>query len=256
MILSLKLRDLITLAKFSSKRLQSEADYRIFQSFQAKLLLGYLSKYGVSFPGKKLLDLGSGIAGYALIFAQQGAQVFCLDLQPVQIKSPDNIVIVRGDALAIPFGRDQFDFIFCASLIEHVHDPLRLLNEVERSLKPGGLAYLSFPPYYSPKGGHEFSPYHYLGERLALRLVSRKDKVPDWVADHYQSQEQTESFANLYQGWGLFRMTISKFRRLIRSSNLELINVSTRYFSVSAIRWPVLGELLTWHAQFLLRKRH
>ena len=255
MILSLKFSDLLTLAKFSAKRLQSEADYRVFQSFQAQLLLGYLSKYGVSLPGMKLLDLGSGIAGYALIFAQQGAQVFCLDLQPPKIESSGNIVQVRGDALALPFSRNQFDFIFCASLIEHVSDPLRLLNEIETSLKPDGIAYISFPPYYSPNGGHEFSPYHYFGERLALRLVRRKDIIPAWVAEHYHSPEQSESFADLYQGWGLYRMTIRKFRRLICSTNLELINMSTRYFAVSVIRWPVLGELLTWHAQFLLRKR-
>jgi hypothetical protein len=30
--------------------------------------------------------------------------------------------------------------------------------------------------------------------------------------------------------------------------------MSTRYMPASFIRWPVIGEALTWHAQFLLRK--
>jgi hypothetical protein len=41
---------------------------------------------------------------------------------------------------------------------------------------------------------------------------------------------------------------------LIKASGLQLINLSTRYLPFSLIRWPLLGELLTWHAQFLLRK--
>jgi SAM-dependent methyltransferase len=250
----LNFRDLLQLGNLSLKRLRSESDYRAFQTFQAQLLLGYLSSFGITWSEKNCLDLGSGIAGYALIFAKQCAQVYCLDLQPPKIEPPRNLFQVRGNALLMPFGQDQFDFIFCASLIEHVPDPLRLLQEIERNLKPGGIAYVSFPPYYSPKGGHEFSPFHYLGEKIAIRLVSRKDKVPAWVADHYHYQEQTESFANLYQGWGLYRMTIRKFRKLIRYTNLEMINMSTRYLTVSVIRWPVIGELFTWHAQFLLRK--
>jgi len=49
-------------------------------------------------------------------------------------------------------------------------------------------------------------------------------------------------------------MTVGKARSLISASGLEILDMSTRYMPVSLIRWPVLGELLTWHAQFLLAK--
>ena len=50
-------------------------------------------------------------------------------------------------------------------------------------------------------------------------------------------------------------MTIGQAKRLIAATELELVNQSTRYLPLSMIRWPILGEILTWHAQFLLQKR-
>ena len=119
---------------------------------------------------------------------------------------------------------------------------------------PGGFCYLSFPPFYSPRGGHEFAPYHYLGERLALRLTPAARRELHWKDNPYRPTERPRSFADLYAGWGLYRMTLAKARSLIAGSELTLMDMSTRYMPISFIRWPVVSEALTWHAQFLLRK--
>ena len=42
-------------------------------------------------------------------------------------------------------------------------DPMGLIEEMIRVTRPGGLVYLSFTNWYSPWGGHEMSPWHYLG---------------------------------------------------------------------------------------------
>ena len=101
-------------------------------------------------------------------------------------------------------------FVFSASLIEHVATPETLLAEIGRVLAPGGFCYLSFPPFYSPRGGHEFAPYHYLGERLALRLTPAARRELDWKDNPYRPTERPRSFADLYAGWGLYRMTVAK----------------------------------------------
>ncbi len=244
-------RNLLQLWRLARKRHRSENDYREFQSFQAQLLVDYLERFGVELTGRRVLDLGSGIGGYSQYLAQHGADVISLDLMmPSQVAGLPLI----GDALRLPLRDGSIDIVFCASLIEHVADPLRLLREIERVLRGGGFCYLSFPPYYSPLGGHEFSPWHYLGEKWALRLSNGRSHVPEWVARLYKMPETPGSFSEIYYGWGLYRMTIRKARRLIEKSNLALWDQSTRYLPVSAVRWPLLGEFLTWHAQFLLRK--
>jgi SAM-dependent methyltransferase len=249
------LRDYPELWRLARARGRSEEDYRRFQAFQAGLIILYLERHGVELGGRRMLDLGSGFGGYSREFAGRGASVVSLDLvQPAGLLSP-TVKPVRGSALELPFREQSFDIVFCASLIEHVPSPGRLLEEVERVLSPDGFAYVSFPPYWSPVGGHEFSPYHYLGERLAIRLARRRATPPEWVHRVQDRPAGPRSFESLYRGWGLYRMTIRRMRRLLTGTRWERLNLSTRYLPVSLVRWPLLGELFTWHAQFLLRKR-
>jgi SAM-dependent methyltransferase len=248
----LRLRDLGELWRLSVRRAESEQSYREFQGFQARLLIRYMEDHGVRFAGSSLLDLGSGLGGYSRELAARGARVIAADL--TQPRTRDAAIrYIRASGDAVPVRDAAVDLVFCASLIEHVPEPERVLAEIERVLKPGGAAYVSFPPYWSPLGGHEYAPYHYLGERMAMRLRRRR-RVPAWVEDIYPVRGEAESFSDLFEGWGLFRMTVRKFRRLLRQTRFRCLDMSTRYLPASFIRWPWIGEVLTWHAQFLLRK--
>lgn len=250
------LSDYVNLWRVSRKRQVSELDYREFQAFQAQLILDYLYSFDVKLQGKTVLDLGSGIGGYSEYMARQGATVLCVDLMANAVHLDKGCVPVVGDALSIPLATHSVDFVFCASLIEHVTEPLLILQEIERVLKPGGFCYLSFPPYYSPVGGHEYAPFHYFGEKWAMRLAgSRSSKGhPEWAQALYPINEQPTSFAGIYTNWGLYVMTIAKARNLVDATQLNLLDLSTRYFPYSFAQWPILGELLTWHVQFLLQQ--
>lgn len=250
----MRLKDYLELWRSSSRRSRSEQDYRRFQSVQASLLIDYLNRHGLPIRGKNLLDLGSGVAGYSQTMVEAGARVISLDLVQPRIASMAGLDQVSASALAIPLPAASIEFVFCASLIEHVAAPEVVLAEAWRVLKTGAYAYFSFPPYYSPMGGHEYAPYHYLGEKVALRLVQHRSVLPEWVSRMHHASQAPASFADLYQGWGLYRMTIRRFRRLLRHSPFSVLDISTRYMPVSFVRWPMVGEVLTWHAQFLLKK--
>lgn len=246
--------DFVSLWRISRKRIASEADYLEFQSFQARLVTNYLSDKSVFLEQKRVLDLGSGIGGYALEFREQGAKVVSADLIQPRRPSKAGLDPTISDALHLPFCDNCFDVVFCASLIEHVAQPECVVDEIVRVLCPNGFAYISFPPYYSPLGGHEYAPFHYLGEKLAMRLVKRKHVIPPWVKELYPVNDDPKSFGDLYKGWGLYKMTISKMKSLLASNSLVCIDISTRYFPLGFARWPWLGELLTWHVQFLVKK--
>ncbi|HXW00552.1 MAG TPA: class I SAM-dependent methyltransferase [Anaerolineae bacterium] len=235
-------------------RLRSEEDYRAFQAYQAELMLNYLRQHNIEVKGKSLVDLGSGIAGYSQQFARHGAQVISIDLTIPRQTLNFGLQPVCANALQVPLRNQSVDLIICASLIEHLASPKKLILEIERALKKGGYCYLSFPPFYSPLGGHEFAPYHYFGEKIALRLKKRRRVVPDWVREFYKVPLEPQSFANLYPEWGLYRMTIYRARQLLAGTKLTQIDLSTRYLPVSFVRWPLFGELLTWHVQFLLAR--
>jgi SAM-dependent methyltransferase len=147
-------------------------------------------------------------------------------------------MLVQGDAVSLPFANDSFPFVLCASLVEHVPQPRLLLDEIKRVVSPGGLAYVSFPPFYSPVGGHQFKPYHLLGERLAIRL----------------SGFHCEGYATCFGDYGLYPITIRRARRMLSGAGWQIESVSTRFLPLNVARIPLIGEFLTWHVQFVVRK--
>jgi ubiquinone/menaquinone biosynthesis C-methylase UbiE len=249
----MKLRSYIRLAHLARRRLRSYDDYLVFQQQQARMLRDYLEQHDIRLKQKRVLDLGSGLGGYTIEWEADAEWVVALDLG---VSSPAireaGIPFVHGDACDLPLLSSSFDVIFCASLIEHVDRPVALLREIERVLHPAGICYLSFPPFYSPRGGHEFSPFHYLGEKAALKLTQRDRHVPDWLRDYYDITPSAKSFAKTYQGWGLHRVTIARACRWITEVGLTIRRIDTRYLSLNLATIPILREVLAWHVQMIL----
>lgn len=228
-------RDWFGLLCLAHHRFRSKADYRHFQIYQGKLIVDYLTEQGIRLQqGVKVLDLGCGNGGYSHVLAQAGAEVISLDFMRPKAGIPETFIL--ADALETPFASCSFPFVFCASLIEHVPDPVKLVREIGRVLTPDGVVYLSFPPFYSPVGGHQFKPYHLLGERWGLRLSGRNK----------------ESYAKCYGDWGLYPLTIRRVRQIIAKAGLKIRRESTRFFPFNLARIPVMGEFLTWHVQFIV----
>jgi SAM-dependent methyltransferase len=235
----LRAGDYVTLWHLSRRRYRSSEEYRTFQLFQASLLITYLQSNGLVFQGKQVLDVGCSTGAYSQLFTQEGASVHSLDIEvhPMLATGVRGSMVV-GDALELPIANDQFDFVFCASLIEHVPDPGHLLGELYRVLRTGGRCYVGFPPFYSPAGGHQFKPFHLLGERAAVALAGRGR----WT------------YANVGGRWGLHRVTIGRARQQLIESGFVIDDISTKFLPVNFARIPVLGECLTWYAQFLVTK--
>jgi 2-polyprenyl-3-methyl-5-hydroxy-6-metoxy-1,4-benzoquinol methylase len=227
------IREWVHLLHLARRRFRSDDNYRRFQTYQGRLILDYLSEQGINIQNARVLDLGCGRGGYGRAMANAGAEVVSIDLSLPETIPP---TFVLADALYLPFDSNHFSMIFCASLIEHVHDPAQLLAGIKRMLTFDGVAYLSFPPFYSPIGGHQFKPYHLLGERWALRL----------------SKYKVDNYATSCGKWGLYPLTIRRARQLFAEAGLAIMHESTRFLPFNVARLPWLGEFLTWHVQFIL----
>jgi len=54
-----------------------------------------------------------------------------------------NLTFKKGDALHLDFRDQTFDVVICTHVYEHVPDAARLISEVHRVLKPGGVCYFA-----------------------------------------------------------------------------------------------------------------
>lgn len=245
-------KDIFKFVDKAVNRRKSVKNYFEFQKLQGQLLIKYLRFNGVKTQNLKILDLANGFGGETLAFHEKSRLVVGVDLNLPPLKLITKQII--ADANLIPFPDISFDFIVCASLIEHVPDPHRLLNELERIITPDGYVYLSFPPFYSFFGGHNFAPFHYFGEKNAINLTKIfnhlfKRKLFNKI------EEVPENYEHAFENWGLFKMTIKKAKQLIDNSNFVVVDQSTKWSIINFSKIPLLNEILTWHIQFILRKK-
>ena len=122
--------------------------------------------------GMRVLDLGcgDGVLGYEL--ARHGAQVTGIDLEflgvalareALRAHQVDDVGLVQGSGLTLPFAAASFDVAVSTEVIEHVDAPEVLLQEMARVLTPGGKVMITTPCRISeypqdPQHVQEFFP--------------------------------------------------------------------------------------------------
>jgi SAM-dependent methyltransferase len=105
-------------------------------------------------PGEHVLDIGCGIGGPARwVAAHFGCQVTGVDLTPEYCRAAEvlnvmtgmvnQVRILEGDAIALPFDDAGFDQAYSHSVAMNVADKIGFYREVHRVLKPGGRFALS-----------------------------------------------------------------------------------------------------------------
>jgi SAM-dependent methyltransferase len=126
--------------------------------------------------GTRLLDVGGGPGYFADAFEARGATYVPLDADAGELalhgREPGPRTVL-GDGTALPFLSDSFDVAYSSNVAEHVAEPWRMGDEMVRVTRPGGLVFLSYTLWFGPWGGHETSPWHYLGGKRAADRYER-----------------------------------------------------------------------------------
>ena len=78
-----------------------------------------------------------------------------------------------GDAHLRPFADATMDGVLMVSVLEHLHDPIRAVDEVHRVLRPDGI-FFSYAPFYHPyhASPHDYFRFTLEGYRYLLRNFS------------------------------------------------------------------------------------
>lgn len=91
-------------------------------------------------PGKRLLDLGCGSGNNLVLLQSLGWQVEGVEVDPKAVSQARarGLQVRQGTLADQQYPSESFHVITMNNVIEHIHDPLRLLRECHRILEPGG----------------------------------------------------------------------------------------------------------------------
>jgi SAM-dependent methyltransferase len=191
-----------------------------------------------------VLDVGGGPGYLTEALARADARCVTVDVSHDELflhgRHPGAAMV--GDGCRLPVEDASVDACHSSNVLEHVPEPRALLTELVRVTRPGGVVYLSFTNWYSPWGGHETSPWHYLGgERAVGRYRRRVGQEPK----------------NRY-GTSLFPVHITSVLRWLHDDpSTDVVEAIPRYYP-RWCRWlvavPGLREVATWNLATVLRR--
>lgn len=112
----------------------------------------------------RLLDIGCGEQPLLRLFEKRASKIWGID-HPRTLH-PNERIDVFGTALRLPFRSRSFDGAVCFQVLEHVPEPLDLLREARRVLKPGAHLILTAPHIWNVhEQPHDYYRYTLYGLR-------------------------------------------------------------------------------------------
>lgn len=151
------------------------------------------------------LDVGASTGIIDHYLSNHFKSVFGLDIDREAINnaiknhSRENLQFRNGDAMDLDLADCSFDIVICSQVYEHVPDAQRMMAEIHRVLRPGGIC------YFAASNRLMWNEPHY---NLPLLSV-----VPRPVAHHYiRLAGKADFYHELHLSyWGL-RKLVSRFR--------------------------------------------
>lgn len=215
-----------------------------FYTFQAEDAIGWLERSGVVLGKEtRALDLGCGHGIFGAELIRRGCPTTFADehnflLPEIATAAFRKINVDKDDITTL----GAYDLVICSNVLEHLAKPDLFLERAHKLLTPKGRLYLSWTNWLSPWGGHEFSPFHYFGPRLGIRLydgILKRKRIHTPFQDLYPT----------YIGPIL--------RRIRQSPDLVLLRAAPRYYPEFSfiLHIPVLREFLTWNSALLIGRK-
>lgn len=95
----------------------------------------------------RLLDVGCGAGSLVMAAARAGWQAEGIEVSrpAVDFLRQKDFQIFHGELAAARFPENSFDVVTASELLEHLSEPLELLGEIMRILRPGGLFWATTP---------------------------------------------------------------------------------------------------------------
>lgn len=179
----------------------NEAD-RPLTEYPQKLANYLFNRYNLK-KGDNFLDIGCGRGEFLKGFVSLGVSGHAVDQSSAALKYCPEAELRNSDIEneGIPYPNNYFDVVYSKSVIEHFHYPEKLVKEMRRVLKPGGLAITLCPAW-------EYN-YRVYFEDYSHRTPFMLESLRDIQIIHGFEDVQVEFFRQLPSTWnGMAAITV------------------------------------------------
>lgn len=203
----------------------------------SKMLQDYLDAMRVDDAGTVLdMGCGTGLAARAIMHRPGFAgRVTGIDLSPYLVAAAERLAreegiseraqFRTGDARSVGVAESTFDAIVVHTLLSHVDDPLAVLKEAERVLKPGGMVGIFDGDYASLTFAHADSARAKAFDEALVSSVAANPRVMREIPRLLRTAglELVESFAYVLAEAGtaaFWSSAIETYQKLIPKSGV------------------------------------
>lgn len=245
-----------TLEPWTSRKMPSNRDLKIRMSFarsSVRKMLRLLDAYSFCVRGKSVLEIGCSDGATTRILAQQGTKnvvgsdilAYYLHARPGSdgiANSPGehanalaalrehfrkaisasggtdkNVTFVEDNISSSNLASGTFDLICSWEVLEHVQNPEAAFDHMYRLLKPGGIAFHEYNPFFSLTGGHALCTldFHWGHTRLDEK---------DFMRYLQEIRPGETGLARHSYEYNLNRMSLSDLDRYGRKSGFKILS--------------------------------
>lgn len=129
---------------------------RLIADFQVRTVERAVRSFLSSMKGR-VADIGCGLGPYRPLFERFGVEYVGLDSSEADHFSYDNPFVLHFDGAHLSLPDYALDGFICTEVLEHVENPVQLIDEMYRVLKFGGEGLITVP--WSAR--YHYIPYDY-----------------------------------------------------------------------------------------------
>ncbi len=231
-------------------------------------LIPYLDSHVPGFRGRRVLEVGCAEAGFLAALTGLGMRPAGLEMESSRVDLSrtlhPGLDLTVGDitdsSVVRRFGA-PFGVVVLRDVIEHVPDREAAFRNLCALIEPGGYLYISFPPRFSPFGGHHqngrsllrFWPWLHLlpGSwiRSLGRMLGEYPHITQNAALNFRNGLSIRAFDRLAR--------IAGFHQVVRELFLFRPVYALRFGIPARRAWnlPVMREFWTFGCECLLIRR-
>lgn len=211
--------------------------------------------------GKKVLDLGCGLAYGTAQMAKEATEVTAVDYDAKTIsgnrqhyKDLKNLKFIQGAVPPLPFEDNLFDVVTMFQFIEHIRDRKKLLEECRRVLKNNGTLIVTTPNAIKSFAPNPFHIHEYTFDEMKTEMQNifpsfqlKALKGNETVNNYYR---ENEKFVRKIMKWDFLKLhriipasllmkpynfITTLMRKALKKNVQDTVSISTSDFMLDAI---------------------